>query len=131
MFIVKILQSPEFKSRNCEDFGLNFLDFQNKKELYAIVCESLKYASVIQQILASTKILQSEKVLHNKQYLAQVLVHDLLFSKHGLKKQCSKKFKVRRVSFVTWKQQIISESRYNVQTPECILLYWFTLLFSF
>ncbi|EDO45380.1 predicted protein [Nematostella vectensis] len=63
-------------------------EFANKKKLYALVCETLKYRQVIEDIFEQTKFLKCEKQL--KHSFALVLVYELLFG-HGLK--CGGKFK--------------------------------------
>ncbi|XP_012693258.1 probable 28S rRNA (cytosine-C(5))-methyltransferase [Clupea harengus] len=55
--------------------------FQNIKQLFALVCETQKYSSVIQEIIDNTKLLKGTKLRIN---LAKVLVYDLLFGQ-GLK----------------------------------------------
>lgn len=55
--------------------------FQNIKQLFALVCETQKYSSVLQEIIESTKLLKLTKW---KMPLAKVLVHDLLMGQ-GLK----------------------------------------------
>ncbi|XP_031565177.1 probable 28S rRNA (cytosine-C(5))-methyltransferase, partial [Actinia tenebrosa] len=63
-------------------------DFENKKILYALVCETLKYKKIIDEILEQTDLLKLEKQL--KLSFALVLVYEFLFG-HGLK--CGGKFK--------------------------------------
>nr|XP_033778846.1 probable 28S rRNA (cytosine-C(5))-methyltransferase isoform X2 [Geotrypetes seraphini] len=55
---------------------------ENIKQLYALVCETLRYSDILQEIISSSKLLKEEKKL--KMNLAKVLVYDLLFGK-GLK----------------------------------------------
>ncbi|KAJ3586371.1 hypothetical protein NHX12_012770 [Muraenolepis orangiensis] len=55
--------------------------FQNVKQLFALVSETLKYSSVLQEIIESTKLLKQTKVRMNQ---AKVLVYDLLIGQ-GLK----------------------------------------------
>lgn len=55
--------------------------FSNVKQLFALVCETHKYSSVLQQIIESTKLLKHTKL---KMPLAKVLVYDLLMGQ-GLK----------------------------------------------
>lgn len=55
--------------------------FQNIKQLFALVCETQKYSTIIQEIINSTKLLKDTKLRIS---LAKVLVHDLLFGQ-GLK----------------------------------------------
>lgn len=55
--------------------------FKNIKQLFALVCETQKFSSVLQEIIDSTKLLKQTKV---KIDLAKVLVYDLLIGQ-GLK----------------------------------------------
>ncbi|CAL8369509.1 unnamed protein product [Lota lota] len=55
--------------------------FQNIKQLFALVCETQKYSSVLQELIESTKLLKQTKV---KMTQAKVLVYDLLIGQ-GLK----------------------------------------------
>uniref|UniRef100_A0A672P9H7 SAM-dependent MTase RsmB/NOP-type domain-containing protein n=1 Tax=Sinocyclocheilus grahami TaxID=75366 RepID=A0A672P9H7_SINGR len=55
--------------------------FQNIKQLFALVCETQKYSSVLQEIINSTKLLKETKL---RIHLAKVLVYDLLIG-HGVK----------------------------------------------
>ncbi|XP_033113580.1 probable 28S rRNA (cytosine-C(5))-methyltransferase [Anneissia japonica] len=59
---------------------------QNFRKLYALVNETLKYASIIDEILKCTRLLELEKCL--SQSLAQIYLYELLFGKglHGNKK---------------------------------------------
>ncbi|CAO3627630.1 unnamed protein product [Cunninghamella echinulata] len=50
--------------------------------MYALVCETLKYKSVLNEIIDTTNICTIEKKL--KRSLALVLIHDLLFTKRGI-----------------------------------------------
>ncbi|XP_066274764.1 28S rRNA (cytosine-C(5))-methyltransferase-like isoform X1 [Branchiostoma lanceolatum] len=52
---------------------------ENKRQLYALLCETLKYASIIDDIITSTQLLKREKFL--KKHMAQVLVYEQLFGK--------------------------------------------------
>ncbi|XP_028838697.1 28S rRNA (cytosine-C(5))-methyltransferase [Denticeps clupeoides] len=52
--------------------------FQNIKQLFALVCETQKYSSVLQEVIDSTKLLKETKLRIN---LAKVLVYDLLMGK--------------------------------------------------
>ncbi|KAF6717328.1 putative 28S rRNA (cytosine-C(5))-methyltransferase [Oryzias melastigma] len=61
--------------------------FQNIKQLFALVCETQKYSSVLLDIIESTKLLKQTKL---KLHLAKVLVYDLLMGQ-GLK--CGGSFK--------------------------------------
>ncbi|XP_048837740.1 probable 28S rRNA (cytosine-C(5))-methyltransferase isoform X1 [Brienomyrus brachyistius] len=55
--------------------------FQNIKQLYALVCETQKYSSILQDIIISTKLLKETKLKMN---LAKVLLYDFLIGQ-GLK----------------------------------------------
>ncbi|XP_035687582.1 28S rRNA (cytosine-C(5))-methyltransferase-like isoform X1 [Branchiostoma floridae] len=52
---------------------------KNKRQLYALLCETLKYGSIIDDIITSTQLLKREKFL--KKHMAQVLVYEQLFGK--------------------------------------------------
>uniref|UniRef100_A0A8C3EYY8 28S rRNA (cytosine-C(5))-methyltransferase n=1 Tax=Corvus moneduloides TaxID=1196302 RepID=A0A8C3EYY8_CORMO len=56
--------------------------FPHVRQLYALVSETLRYASVLEKLLDGAALLQAEKKLPPQ--LAKVLVYDLLFGK-GLK----------------------------------------------
>ncbi|CAO3617162.1 unnamed protein product [Cunninghamella blakesleeana] len=55
---------------------------RDKKKMYALVCETLKYKAVLNEIIDTTNICTIEKKL--KRSLALVLIHDLLFTKRGI-----------------------------------------------
>ncbi|XP_076129569.1 28S rRNA (cytosine-C(5))-methyltransferase [Alosa pseudoharengus] len=55
--------------------------FENIKQLFALVCETQKYSTVLQEIIDTTKLIKETKLRIN---LAKVLVYDLLFGQ-GLK----------------------------------------------
>ncbi len=55
--------------------------FANIKQLFALVCETQKFSSVLAEIIESTKLLKQTKL---RMHLAQVLVYDLLMGQ-GLK----------------------------------------------
>ncbi|KAI8342918.1 S-adenosyl-L-methionine-dependent methyltransferase [Chlamydoabsidia padenii] len=55
---------------------------QDKKKMYALVCETLKYKHVLNEIIDTTNLCVIEKKL--KRSLALVLLHDLLFTKRGI-----------------------------------------------
>lgn len=61
-------------------WALCFLWFKNKRQLYALVCETAKNSRVLQEILDATQI-QNEEILNKDKYLAKALLHDLLFGK--------------------------------------------------
>lgn len=62
--------------------------FKNVRQLYALLCETLRYSSVIEDIIKSSELLRGPKKLPMN--LAKVLVYDLLFGK-GL--QCGGRWK--------------------------------------
>lgn len=55
--------------------------FQNIKQLFALVCETQRYSSVLQEIIESTKLLKHTKL---KIHVAKVLVYDTILG-NGLK----------------------------------------------
>ena len=55
--------------------------FANIKQLFALVCETQKFSSILQELIESTKLLKQTKL---KIQLAKVLVYDLLMGQ-GLK----------------------------------------------
>lgn len=55
--------------------------FSNIKQLFALVCETQKFSSVLEEIIEATKLLKQTKL---RIYLAKVLVYDLLMGQ-GLK----------------------------------------------
>ncbi|XP_073326279.1 28S rRNA (cytosine-C(5))-methyltransferase [Pagrus major] len=55
--------------------------FVNIKQLFALVCETQKFSSVLQEIIESTKLLKQTKL---RMHMAMVLVHDLVIGQ-GLK----------------------------------------------
>ncbi|CAG8472481.1 2174_t:CDS:10 [Paraglomus occultum] len=57
-------------------------DVKDKKRMYAIVCETLKYTASLTTIINKTNLLAQEKRLYHN--LALVLLHDLLFTDHGI-----------------------------------------------
>ncbi|XP_075706916.1 28S rRNA (cytosine-C(5))-methyltransferase [Rhinoderma darwinii] len=62
--------------------------FKNVRQLYALLCETLRYSSVIEDVISSSELLRGPKKLPMS--LAKVLVYDLLFGK-GL--QCGGRWK--------------------------------------
>ena len=56
---------------------------QNKSQLMALVCETLKFSSVLQQVITATNLQSLEKSLTDI-HLAKTLVYDAVFGK-GLK----------------------------------------------
>lgn len=60
---------------------LNF-DFQNKKQLLRLTCESLKYKSYLEKVLDSQNVmrhLMKSKKLANDQTLCLLLVYEIIF----------------------------------------------------
>ncbi|CAG8516308.1 4894_t:CDS:10 [Paraglomus brasilianum] len=55
---------------------------KDKKRVYALVCETLKYTAPLTTIINKTNLLAQEKRLYYN--LALVLLHDLLFTNHGI-----------------------------------------------
>nr|XP_046252312.1 probable 28S rRNA (cytosine-C(5))-methyltransferase [Scatophagus argus] len=55
--------------------------FVNIKQLFALVCETQKFSSILEEIIESTKLLKHTKL---KMHLAKVLVYDLVLGQ-GLK----------------------------------------------
>lgn len=55
--------------------------FANIKQLFALVCETHKFSSILQEIIESTKLLKQTKL---QMHLAKVLVYDLLMGQ-GIK----------------------------------------------
>lgn len=53
--------------------------FQNVKQLYALVCETQRYSSVLDTVIASAGLLRAEKKL--RPHLAKVLVYELLLGR--------------------------------------------------
>ncbi|XP_061009424.1 28S rRNA (cytosine-C(5))-methyltransferase isoform X2 [Dama dama] len=54
-------------------------NFQNVKQLYALVCETQRYSAVLDAVIANAGLLRAEKKL--RPHLAKVLVYDLLLGK--------------------------------------------------
>lgn len=54
---------------------------QNKKQLLALVCETLRYGSVLSQIVENLKLLKTERFLKNDDSLAQALLYDFTIGK--------------------------------------------------
>ncbi|ORX48495.1 S-adenosyl-L-methionine-dependent methyltransferase [Hesseltinella vesiculosa] len=60
---------------------------RDKKKMYALVCETLKYKHVLNEIIDATQLCVIEKKVSFrflKRSLALVLLHDLLFTKRGI-----------------------------------------------
>ncbi|CAH1757019.1 7294_t:CDS:10 [Entrophospora sp. SA101] len=58
-------------------------NIKEKKKMYAIICETLKYKDVLNIIIENSGFLGLEKKVPKN--LAMVLIYDLLFSRNGLK----------------------------------------------
>ncbi|RHZ70851.1 hypothetical protein Glove_265g15 [Diversispora epigaea] len=65
---------------------------KEKKKMYALICETLKYKDVINQIIDNSQLLLKEKKLPRN--IAILLVHDLLFSPNGIKSLSDGPFKL-------------------------------------
>ncbi|XP_038832512.1 28S rRNA (cytosine-C(5))-methyltransferase-like [Salvelinus namaycush] len=76
----EILEKVEMKQATVKTLVYDS-KFQNIKQLFALVCETQKFSSILQEIIESTKILKQTKIKMN---LAKVLVYDLVIGK-GLK----------------------------------------------
>ena len=61
--------------------------FQNKKALYALVCESLRYYDLMSEVLERTSLLKHEKALKKNTHLGVVLLYEHLLGK-GLTGKC-------------------------------------------
>ncbi|CDS11029.1 hypothetical protein LRAMOSA03293 [Lichtheimia ramosa] len=57
---------------------------RDKKKMYALVCETLKYKAILNELIDTTGICQKEKKLLSSRSLTQVLMHDMLFTKRGI-----------------------------------------------
>ncbi|KAI9490521.1 S-adenosyl-L-methionine-dependent methyltransferase [Zychaea mexicana] len=57
---------------------------KDKKKMYALICETLKYKKVINELIDITDICTIEKKMLSSRSLAQVLIHDMLFTKRGI-----------------------------------------------
>ncbi|ORZ40769.1 S-adenosyl-L-methionine-dependent methyltransferase [Catenaria anguillulae PL171] len=57
---------------------------QNKKKVYALVCQTLKCHSILSDALTRVDVLAHEPSLNNSRDLALVLAHDLLFARRGI-----------------------------------------------
>ncbi|KAJ2820723.1 hypothetical protein FBU31_005133, partial [Coemansia sp. 'formosensis'] len=61
--------------------GNHYLKPEEKRKMYALLCETLKYASALSIVIERSGLLQAENV---EARLALVLTHDLLFTRGGL-----------------------------------------------
>ncbi|KAJ2159180.1 hypothetical protein GGF46_003227 [Coemansia sp. RSA 552] len=57
---------------------------EHKRKVYALLCQTLKYAPVLMQVLERTDLLQHESQLRQEEAL--LMVHDLLLTKAGLQR---------------------------------------------
>ncbi|CDH60592.1 s-adenosyl-l-methionine-dependentmethyltransferase [Lichtheimia corymbifera JMRC:FSU:9682] len=57
---------------------------RDKKKMYALVCETLKYKAILNELIDTTGICQKEKKHLSSRSLTQVLMHDMLFTKRGI-----------------------------------------------
>lgn len=69
----------------------HFVYFKNVKQLYAIVCETIKYTSVLDHIITASQLCKSDRLLKDKD-LTRVLLYDFLIGK-GIK-GAAQKYKV-------------------------------------
>ncbi|KAK5599943.1 hypothetical protein CRENBAI_012972 [Crenichthys baileyi] len=76
----EILQKAEMKQGALKTLVYDS-KFPSIKQLFALVCETQKFSSILQEIIESTKLLKHTKL---KMTLAKVLVYDLLIGQ-GLK----------------------------------------------
>ncbi|XP_012732746.2 probable 28S rRNA (cytosine-C(5))-methyltransferase [Fundulus heteroclitus] len=76
----EILQKAEMKQGALKTLVYDS-KFPNIKQLFALVCETQKFSSVLQEIIEATKLLKHTKL---KMPLAKVLVYDVLIGR-GLK----------------------------------------------
>ncbi|XP_006641000.1 28S rRNA (cytosine-C(5))-methyltransferase [Lepisosteus oculatus] len=83
----EVLEKAERKESSVKTLVYNS-QFQNIKQLFALVSETLKYSAVLEEIISSTGLLKEKKL---KMHVAKVLVYDLLFGR-GLK--CGGSWKV-------------------------------------
>ncbi|XP_021353541.1 probable 28S rRNA (cytosine-C(5))-methyltransferase isoform X2 [Mizuhopecten yessoensis] len=56
----------------------SLVDIENKPQLIGLVCETLKYGALLQQLVDRTKLLTKEHLLKGDNLLAQTLVHDFV-----------------------------------------------------
>ena len=91
MFLYKIGEKILLKLHRHEGSLKNLVfasKYKNPKQLYALLCETLRYYKIIQEIFQKTKFIGQVKGLTEE--LGALLLYDFLFGK-GL--QCSGKFK--------------------------------------
>ncbi|KAI8638121.1 S-adenosyl-L-methionine-dependent methyltransferase [Parasitella parasitica] len=103
----------------------------DKKKMYALVCETLKYKQVLNELINASKICEIEKKL--KRSLALVLIHDLLFTKRGITarndvplKQCVMRHQVRLkaelIKIKMKKGAILNEDLVSQKVKDAVLI---------
>lgn len=75
----RILKLIERKSGSVKDLIFSSR-FKNRRQLYALVIETLKHNRILQEILEATKIHSKERLL-NEIYVAKTMLYDFLFGK--------------------------------------------------
>ncbi|KAJ2455711.1 hypothetical protein EV183_000558 [Coemansia sp. RSA 2336] len=82
----KILEALEQRKGSIKALtvGNSHLDPQEKPLMYALICQTLKYASVLAEIVDANPSVKGEKL---ERRLELLLAHDLLFSKGGLRRK--------------------------------------------
>ncbi|RKP12880.1 williams-Beuren syndrome critical region protein 20 copy A [Piptocephalis cylindrospora] len=78
----EILDKLSLKKGTVKSLVLN-PKVQDKKRMYAIVCETLKYKLVLEDVIEGVGLLKTEKKVNLSKSLALVLCHDLLLTKRG------------------------------------------------
>ena len=80
---------------------MHFVISQNKKELYAVVCETLRYLDILNQIIKNTKLIKREKKIIKNRYLALVLLYEYVVGKgfHKLPKHLKVWFNIHSLMF--------------------------------
>ncbi|KAI8324195.1 S-adenosyl-L-methionine-dependent methyltransferase [Martensiomyces pterosporus] len=64
--------------------GNRYLQAEDKRKMYALLCETLKYSSALITVIERSSLLNAE---HMDRRLALVLSHDLLFARGGLQRR--------------------------------------------
>ena len=75
---IRVLNS---KTTDFDCTSMHFLISQNKKELYAVVCETLRYLEILNQIINNTKLIRREKKIIKNRFLGLVLLYEYLVGK--------------------------------------------------
>ncbi|KAL1920147.1 uncharacterized protein VTP21DRAFT_1293 [Calcarisporiella thermophila] len=65
---------------------------KDKKRMYALICETLKYKTVLSMIIDNSNILKHEKKISRG--IALAMIHDLLFTSRGI--QCSDSYPAKQ-----------------------------------